>query len=279
METKENILRLQVNKLINSPFQGRLFGIDDELPREESEKVDELADSIRENGMMQPIVVRPANDGNYEIIDGHRRVIATKLLGRGQIKAIIRDYDDKQAQTFNIIGNLQRKDLNNIELALSYQRALDSGLFPDRRALALAIAKDETYVGDVLNMLRMDKRVIDDLLKNRSIQDARILRMIRVAEPIDENGLNDEQWRLYRFVKDQDLSRNQVKTLLDNRKKQKDEIEGNEVPIDIKYTQKGITFRIDYSKVNTVKKSEIKKLINENTKHLKKEINKLVSET
>lgn len=278
METKENILRLQLRKLINSPFQGRLFGIDDELPREESEKVDELADSIRANGMMQPIIVRPANDGNYEIIDGHRRVIATKLLGRGQIKAIIRDYDDKQAQTFNIIGNLQRKDLNNIELALSYRRALDSGLFADRRALAIAIAKDESYVGDVVNMLRMDKRVIDDLLKNRSIQDVRILRMIRVAEPIDEDGLNDEQWRLYRFIKDQEFSRSQVKTLLDNRKKEKDEKARNEVPIDIKYTQKGITFRIDYSKVNTVKKSEIKKLINDNTKQLKKEINKLISE-
>lgn len=278
MEPKEKILRLQVSKLIDSPFQGRLFGIDDELPREESEKVDELADSIRENGMMQPIIVRPAADDNFEVVDGHRRVIATKLLGRGHIKAIIRDYDDKQAQTFNIIGNLQRKNLNNIELALSYQRALDSGLFADRRALAYAIAKDETYVGDVLNMLRMDKRVIDDLLKNRSIQDARILRMIRVAEPIDKDGLNDEQWRLYRFIKDQELSRSQVKTLLDNRKKEKDDKAGNEVPIDIKYTQKGISFRIDYSKLDAVKKSEIKKLINHNTKQLKQEISKLLKD-
>jgi len=278
MDTKESILRLQVTNLIDSPFQGRLFGINDELSKEDSDKVDELADSIRGNGMMQPIIVRLVADGKYEIIDGHRRVIATKLLGRGQIKAIIREYDDKQAQVFNIIGNLQRKDLNNIELALSYQRALDSGLFADRRTLAFAIAKDETYVGDVLNMLRMDKRVVDDLLENRSIQDVRILRMTRLAEPVNEDGMNDEQWRLYRYIKDLKLSRSQVKTLIDKRKTAKEEKAGIEVSIDIKYTQKGLTFRIDYSKVNTVKKSEIKKLINDNAKMMKIEINKLLEE-
>ena len=278
MTTKAEILRIQIKDLADSPFQGRLFGINDNLTKEEQEKIVDLSKSISENGLLNPIVVRLKKSGKYEIIDGHRRVIATRLLGHGQIKAIVREYSDKQAQIFNIIGNLQRQDLNNIELALAYQRSLDNKLFLDRRTLANSLGIDETYVGDLLNMLRMDKRVVNDLLNNRSIKDVRILRMIRLEAPVDEKGNSDEQLSLYNYIKDNKLSRGQVITLIRNRKLERKQNENKPLAqFNIKHTEKTVNIKLKLDGVSKGKKLMIQKVIDKRMQKLQDEINGLLS--
>ena len=84
--------------------------------------------------------------------------------------------------------------------------------------MSKAVGKDETHVGDLLNMLKMDQRVIDDLLKTKSISDARILRMIRSAAPVDKNGHSQEQVTLYNITKEDKLNRTQLANLIKERK-------------------------------------------------------------
>jgi len=277
MENSKDITRINIKDLIDSPYQGRLFGIDDEITPEETEKITELADSIRENGLMQPIIVRPAKNDKYEIVDGHRRVIAYKALGYGQIKAIVKDYNDKQAQVFNIIGNLQRKGLHNIELALAYQRALDSKLFNDQRNLANSLGIDETYVGDLLNMLRMDKRVIDDLLRTRSINDVRILRMIRLEAPIDNEGNSDEQWELYKHIRYNKLSRSQVTTLIKNRKIERNkEQETHKPKFEIKNSKQTVNIKLKLDGLSSGEKLKIQKLIDKRLQKLQEDIENII---
>jgi ParB family chromosome partitioning protein len=204
---------IDIKKLNESPYQGRILE-DEDLSKvnEVNKSMAELIESISRSGQMTPIVVRPTGKG-YEIIDGHRRVIAHKKLGLKQIKAVITNATDKEAQVMSVVGNLQRKGLSTIELAMSYKKILDSGYYKDKKVLSLALGKDETYVGDVLNTLNMDSRIVDDLAKNNSVKDLKLLRLIRRAAPVDENQQSDQQWELYQKVVQEGLGRAQVKEL------------------------------------------------------------------
>lgn len=215
---KEVLQVIKIQHISESPWQGRLLNISEESAQNpDFVEVQELADSIERNGLMHPITVREV-EGHYELIDGHRRVLAYKLLGLGNIKAIIKEYSDQEAQLLSIVGNLHRKNLNPIEQALAFQKVLDSGMFKDKKELSQAIGKDETYVGDVLNTLKMDDRIIQDIARNSSIKDVRILRQIRKVEPVDEKQTSYKQWRLYSQAVENNLSRKDVKDLVDREK-------------------------------------------------------------
>ena len=114
---KSHILRLKITDLVSSPFQGRLYDLTDELTPEEETSIDVLKESIENNGLLQPIVVRPSSkeEGKHEVIDGHRRVIAHRKLGFGQIKTIVRGYGD-QWQLYNIVKkqNLNHKQVTEL---------------------------------------------------------------------------------------------------------------------------------------------------------------------
>lgn len=205
----EQILMIPIMQIIESPYQGRLLGSDENIRKVPDEGIQKLAESIRMNGQINPIIVRKLGE-NYELIDGHRRLESHRLLGMTEIKAIVRDMSEKEAQVTSVVANLLRKDLHNIERAFAFRKILDAGVFKDKRELSQAIGKDETYVGDLLQTLNMDKRIIDDLLKNKTTNDVRILRAIRKIEDIDENGRSDKQLELYnKFIKE-NLSRQEV---------------------------------------------------------------------
>lgn len=211
---KKEILKIIALKdIVESPWQGRLINEIQTDDNPDMEELLQLSDNIRKNGLMQPVIVREM-DNCYELIDGHRRVLAVKLAGMGNIKAIIKPYDDQQAQLFSVIGNLQRKDLNPIEQALAFKKVLDNKMFLNNKELSRAIGKDETYVGDVLNTLKMDKRIVDDIAKSGSIKDVRILRLIRKISAGDEKQLSQKQWGLYKRVIAEKLSRKQVQQIV-----------------------------------------------------------------
>ncbi|MBU0488822.1 MAG: ParB/RepB/Spo0J family partition protein [Bacteroidetes bacterium] len=208
-ETNMSIQLIPVEAINDSPYQARFLSVNDLDTKEPEKETLELVNSIAANGLLHPVTVRAAGD-KFELIDGHRRVLAHKLLNKEFIDAIVTRMDDKQAQIMGITANLQRKNLNLIELALAYKKMLDTGTFPDKKYLSSALGKDETYVGDVLNTLNMDKRIIDDLVSNNTVKDVRLLRMVRQIDEIDENQESMMQWNLYQQVIEQNMTRQQV---------------------------------------------------------------------
>ena len=120
----------------------------------------ELADTIREHGVLQPVLVRPGPDG-YELIAGERRWRAAQLAGVETIPALIRDVGDEQAATLGLVENLQRSDLNPIEEAEGYQTLIDRGL--TQQTISAAVGKSASAVSRSLGMLDLADSVKDAL--------------------------------------------------------------------------------------------------------------------
>jgi ParB family transcriptional regulator, chromosome partitioning protein len=200
------LTKIDLDQLHESAYQGRLLP---ETTEEKLHRLESLMKSIELNGLMQPITVRKLDDG-YEIIDGHRRVEATRELNKSQISAIVKNVTEREAQVLSIIGNLQRENLTNIEKAIAFKKILDSKIFKDKREFSKAIGMDETFVGDLINTVNMDSRIIDDLVTNKTTNDVRLLRAIRRVEDVDEEQYSEKQWAIYQAFKAKGLSRADV---------------------------------------------------------------------
>lgn len=217
------IKRVKIKDLLESPYQGRLIKLPTEKDKTAQAELVHLKESIDKNGLLQPIVLRKRENG-YEIIDGHRRVEAFRLLGRGDIQAIIKEMDDREAQIMSVVANVQRENLSNIERAIAFNKILKEGIFKDKRELSKAIGKDETYVGDLMNILNMDQRIIDDVAANKTTNDVRLLRAIRKVEPVNEIGESEKQFRVYQKFKKDKLSRKEVLDLVREEKEKPDKL-------------------------------------------------------
>lgn len=204
---------IMIDNLVDSPYQGRIIADNTNIGHPAKQRLKELANSINTSGLLQPISVRKAGD-KYEIIDGHRRVEAHKLLGLKTIQAVIIEKSDREVQIMSVVANLQRTNLNNIEKAIAFQKILKAKVFKNKKELSLAIGKDETYVGDVLNLLNLDNRIISDIVKNRTTNDVRLLRLIRKVEEVDEEGTSNKQYSVYQKFKNEKLSRPEVLDLV-----------------------------------------------------------------
>jgi len=118
----------------------------------------ELADSIRQQGVMQPVVVRPIAEGRYELIAGERRWRATQMAGLDSIPAIIRDVPDEAAIAMALIENIQRENLNPIEEAFALQRLQDEfGL--TQAQVAEAVGKSRTTITNLLRLIGLSEDV------------------------------------------------------------------------------------------------------------------------
>ena len=124
----------------------------------EPESLQELADSIKVQGVMQPIVVRPVSDRKYEIIAGERRWRATQLAGLHTIPAVIRDVPDEAAIAMALIENIQREDLNPIEEAVALQR-LQQEFDLTQQEVATAIGKSRSTVANLLRLMSLQEDV------------------------------------------------------------------------------------------------------------------------
>jgi ParB family chromosome partitioning protein len=133
-------------------------------PRQElaGQELEELCNSIRQEGIIQPIIVRRLSETTYEIVAGGRRFEAARSLGLTQIPAIIKTLDDKNALVFAIVENLQRKDLNPIEEALAFSRLMDEFEFK-LDDVSKFIGKDKTTVSNTLRLLRLPLKIQDAL--------------------------------------------------------------------------------------------------------------------
>ncbi|MEM9254451.1 MAG: ParB/RepB/Spo0J family partition protein [Pseudomonadota bacterium] len=124
----------------------------------ELESLQELADSIRAQGVMQPIVVRPISDSRYEIIAGERRWRATQLAGLDAIPVVVRDVTDEAAIAMALIENIQREDLNPIEEAIALQR-LQQEFELTQQEVAEAVGKSRSTVANLLRLMTLQEEV------------------------------------------------------------------------------------------------------------------------
>ncbi|WP_138160419.1 ParB/RepB/Spo0J family partition protein [Peptoniphilus catoniae] len=143
----------------------RNINIDEISPNEmqarrifDKDSLEELSESIKKFGIIQPLVVRKAEEG-YVIIAGERRFRAAKLAGLKEVPAIVKDLNDENADKISLIENIQREDLNPIEEARGYKRVLDLyGITQEE--LALSLGKSRQYIGNTIRLLKLDPRVL-----------------------------------------------------------------------------------------------------------------------
>jgi ParB family chromosome partitioning protein len=125
----------------------------------DDEALGELADSIREHGVIQPLVVRPLNSGAYQIVAGERRWRAARMAGLSEIPVVIRDLDESQTLEIAIIENLQREDLNVIELAQGYKSLMEEhGMTQEQ--VAKKIGKSRSDVANTVRLLSLPESVM-----------------------------------------------------------------------------------------------------------------------
>ena len=149
-----DILRIPVDLIEPNPFQPRMSF--------DQEALEELADSIRTLGLIQPITVRRKADGRYQIISGERRFRASRLAGMDMIPAYIREANDQGMLEMAIVENIQRENLDPIEVAMSYQRLIDECNLTQEQ-MAVRVGKKRASVTNFLRLLKLPAKLQHDL--------------------------------------------------------------------------------------------------------------------
>lgn len=152
--SEADVLRIPVDMIEANPFQPRMSF--------DQESLEELASSIKTLGLIQPITVRRVSTGRYQIISGERRYRACRMAGMTMIPAYTRDTDDRGMLEMAIVENIQREDLDPIEVAMSYQRLIDEcSLTQDQ--MADRVGKKRATVANSLRLLKLPVKVQHDL--------------------------------------------------------------------------------------------------------------------
>ncbi len=153
--------------------------------RMDQEALGDLAESIRAQGVMQPILVRPLVDGRYEIVAGERRWRAARMAGLGTVPALVRDVPDRQALAVSLIENIQREDLNPVEEATGIQRLIQEFGMTHAEA-AQALGRSRSGVTNLLRLLDLAPPVRELLAEGRlDMGHARALLTLPVARQIE----------------------------------------------------------------------------------------------
>ena len=184
---KEEIIEVNISELRPNPYQPRKVFDKDALA--------ELAKSIKEHGVFQPIIIKKSIKG-YEIIAGERRVRASKMAGLDKVPAIIRNLNDEQMMEIALLENLQRENLSAIEEAKAYKSLIDN-LHLTQEQLSEKVGKSRSHVTNILGLLRLPAEVQDMVVtKKISMGHARALsklesddKIIEMARDIAENKL------------------------------------------------------------------------------------------
>lgn len=192
-----------------------------EQPRKnfDKEKLEELSASIKEHGIVEPILVQDRKD-HYEIIAGERRWRAAKLAGLKKVPVLVRNYTERQIMEISLIENIQREDLNPIEEALAYKKLMNEYELTQEE-VAKRVSKNRTTVTNSLRLLKLCKKVQDMLVdKQLSEGHARALigiedekKQLEIAEKIVNNKLSVRE--VEKLVKEKDAPEKPKKQLSD----------------------------------------------------------------
>jgi ParB family chromosome partitioning protein len=207
-ETENSITDIEVSAIIPNTYQPRRV-FDDE-------KLHELAASIKEHGVVQPVVVRQLNNGKYELVVGERRWRACRLLQLQKIPAVIKEYSEEQMMEIALVENIQRQDLNPLEEAQAYQKLLTDFNYTQEQ-VAQKVSKSRSFVANMVRLLNLAQPVLERLSAgDLTIGHARPLlaveepqEQIKAAEAIIANKMTVRE------------AENYVKALNENKGKKK----------------------------------------------------------
>lgn len=185
---KEEVIELKLSELRPNPYQPRKVF--------DAEKLQELANSIKEHGVFQPIIVKKSIKG-YEIIAGERRYKASQLAGKETIPVIVRDFTDENMMEIALLENLQRENLNSIEEATAYRKLLAS-LKVTQEELANKLGKSRSHITNMLGLLELPEEVKNLIAEEKiTMSHARVLskmkdkdEIINLANKIVDENLN-----------------------------------------------------------------------------------------
>ncbi|MFA5795502.1 MAG: ParB/RepB/Spo0J family partition protein [Candidatus Brocadiia bacterium] len=172
-EAQRAMVMIDTGKVIPNRFQPRKTF--------DNKALEELANSIKTSGVIQPIVVRPQADGRYEIVTGERRWRASVLLGRQTIPAIMQNIDDRQMLEWALVENIQRKDLNPIERARAY-RDLLTGFNLTQEEIAKRVGLERSTVANFLRLLELPGQVQDDIASG-ALSPTHALPLLSIDSP------------------------------------------------------------------------------------------------
>lgn len=174
---KEEVIDVDIDKIKPNPFQPRRHF--------DTVSLNELAESIRANGVLQPVIVKKISDG-YMLVAGERRVRATKIAGFTKVPSIARDYNNQYLAELALLENIQREDLTIVEEAEAYKNAIRS-LNLTHLELATKIGKSRSYVSNALGILNLPQEVIDSINKGHiSMGHARSLSKLKDVKRIKQ---------------------------------------------------------------------------------------------
>lgn len=169
-----------------------------------SEALAELAESIRNHGILQPLVVRPLGSGKYELIAGERRFRAARLAGLKVVPVSIRTADARGSLELALIENLQREDIGPLESARAFRRLIDEFDLTQEQ-VAERVGKSRTAVANTVRLLRLPQRVLEALEKG-TVSEGHVRPLLALSEPV-------EQLALFEKIVQQGLTSKQVEKL------------------------------------------------------------------
>ena len=191
---------VQIKDIQKNPYQ----------PRKEfsEEKIQELAQSIKENGLIQPIIVRKSPVFGYEILAGERRYRASIAAGLSEVPVIVKQLSDQDMMLHSIIENLQRENLNPIEEAKAYQSLIDKGF--THTEIAEKMGKSRPYITNLVRLLGLPKHILTEV-ESGKLSQAHARLLIQLS--------SDKQDKLLNRIQTENLSVRQVEQLLQKTKK------------------------------------------------------------
>jgi ParB family chromosome partitioning protein len=205
MEDNNAVIKVSMN----------LIKANENQPRKnfDEEKIEQLAASIKEHGVVQPIVLKKEND-TYTIVAGERRWRASKSIGLKEIPAVIMELTDKQVLEISLIENIQREDLNPIEEALAYKKLIEEFELTQEE-LSKRIGKSRTAVTNCLRLLNLDSRVQEYVIDG-VISEGHGRTLLAVTD-------KDTQYTLAQTIIDESLNVRDTEKLIKNLDKEKKE--------------------------------------------------------
>ncbi|OFO01210.1 chromosome partitioning protein ParB [Streptococcus sp. HMSC074B11] len=191
---------VQIKDIQKNPYQ----------PRKEfsEEKIQELAQSIKENGLIQPIIVRKSPVLGYEILAGERRYRASIVAGLSEVPVIVKQLSDQDMMLHSIIENLQRENLNSIEEAKAYQSLIDKGF--THTEIAEKMGKSRPYITNLVRLLGLPKHILTEV-ESGKLSQAHARLLIQLS--------SDKQDKLLNRIQTENLSVRQVEQILQKTKK------------------------------------------------------------
>ena len=230
--TDVQVLQVPLSKIVPNPYQPR--------KEFESEALSELADSIRQYGVLQPLLVAPGKDGTYILIAGERRLRASIMAGLGTVPVIVSEYTTQQIAEIALIENLQRKDLHYLEEAEGYEKLVNT-FHLTQESMAIRVGKKQSTIANKLRLLRLPVSVRNKLhdsklaerharvllkLENEETQKAVLQKVLKgnlnvrqtealVEKTLKENGKLDKKKPRIVIVNDVRIYLNSIREIME----------------------------------------------------------------